>query len=132
MPLIVHVLDEDLDQWELYEHEFHRGPTYQDEQRRSRRPYHYRLKQTIYRAEIAAIKLDSPERLDRLVDQDVFCLVSMEKGYLSEKSGGRPSVRFKLNRMKEAVREPARRWRLSIEAIDTSRQPPWVKLKEWK
>jgi hypothetical protein len=132
MPFIVRVLADDLEQWELYEHEVSRGPTYVEEQQQSRRPFHYRLQQRVYRPEFSAIKLDAPDRLDRLLDQDLFCFINIEKGYLNEKTGDRPSVRFKLDRLTRSIIEPARRLRLRIESVDTSKHPPRVMLEEWK
>lgn len=110
---IVRILAEDLEGWEL-EHTtagfYHYRPRIEGEAREQ-------------------IQVRSPAPLERLVGQDMFCFVNLEKGWLSKKIGTHPEVKFKLKVPDEPLRDP-RRLRLRISEIDTSQRPPRVLLSE--
>lgn len=129
MPFIVHILAEDIQQWEVYQHNLHTGPAYQREQEAAGH-VHYRLKQTIYNPALDNIKVTTPAPLESLVDQDLFAFVNVEEGYLSKSTGAGHRTHIRLKRLNREIREPVRRLRLAIEKIDTTRHPPHVTLKE--
>lgn len=141
MPLIIHILEEDLAGWEL---------THQ-----SARAYHYRPRlapcawritpdrsgavslfgapvvgMSMIAPELAEqIQIVSPARLEDLAGQDMFCHINVEKGWMSKKVGFHPEIKFQLKALRENIHE-GRRLRIRIKEIDQGMRPPRVILEE--
>lgn len=114
MAFIVHILAKDLEGWEL--------------ENQTAGYYHYRPR---LEGEVREqIQILSPMPLERLLDRDMFCLVTIERGWMSKKVGSHPEVKFKLKNPEEPLRD-SRRLRLKIESIDTATRPPRVILEAW-
>jgi hypothetical protein len=118
MPLIVHILGEDLELWEPAA--------------RSIRSWHYRPRLGLEMSQELAeqIQLIAPAPLNDLVGRDMDCYVNIEKGWMSRKIGAHPEVKFHLKMPvpKDNPRD-RRRLRLRIKSIDASSQPPKVILE---
>jgi hypothetical protein len=126
MPLVVHILEEDLAAWELS----HAGEKIYP---RSGKLYHYRLRlgPGISQEMAEQIQVITPAPLKDLVDQDLVCFVNIEKGWMFRKIGAHSELKFQLKRPSEELRGQ-RRLRLRIKSIDTSSRPPRVMLEEFK
>jgi hypothetical protein len=118
MPLIVHILKEDLAGWE---------PAM-----RSLRAHHYRprLGPGIDQGIAEQIQVLAPVALEGLIGQDLVCFIMVDKeGWMSKKIGRRPEVKFQLKRPTEVLLDP-RRLRLKIKRLDKNSRPPVVILEE--
>ncbi|HLW51337.1 MAG TPA: hypothetical protein VKW06_00715 [Candidatus Angelobacter sp.] len=123
MPLIVHILEEDLAGWELS----HRGRMVSPPGGWS---HHYRPRD-LAGEEYEQVQVISPAPLEELVDQDLLCHINIEKGWMSKQVGAHPEVKFQLRRLTRLLEGTPRRLRLRIRSIDASSRPPRVELEEF-